>query len=135
MKIYLAHPFLTRKIIREWQLQTKTNHELINPFYGGKNSEVAALKLIDSGEVEAKDIICPPSVVDEDIDLIADCDILIAYVDGSTTYGTSMEIVYARFMYKKIWIVAENGYENHPWLVYHASRIFKSLDECREALK
>ena len=47
----------------------------------------------------------------------------------AVSYGTLMEIVYAHSMDKKIYIVVLNGHEQHPWIQYHATKVFTSFED------
>ena len=129
MKIYLAHPFGTAELIREWQKEHENDWDvtMINPFFDLEQAHFPKLKagLISKGDV-------PLSVVQGDIDIIPVCHAMIVYLDGSPTHGTIMEIVYAYFSGVDILIVTTDGNEGHPWLRYHATKIFCSLEELEE---
>ena len=45
-----------------------------------------------------------------------------------------MEIVYARLYNKPVYLVVTNGQEGHPWLTYHATRVFTSREAFEDFL-
>jgi nucleoside 2-deoxyribosyltransferase len=66
-------------------------------------------------------------IVEEDKRLIDGADILLVN-QVKVSVGTSMEILYAWQNGKRVVVVTENG-GNSPWLLYHAHKILRSLDE------
>ena len=133
-RFYLAHPLDSRQKIREWELglEKRLDIELINPFYDIDRIEI---KEIDNNtrknKYELSEEECELLVL-RDIDLIKNSQGIIALVDGSISYGTIMEIAYAKMMAKYIYMIVTNGHEKHPWFKYHANKIFtdfKSLEE------
>jgi len=54
---------------------------------------------------------------------------MVAIVDGSLSYGTIMEIVYAGLFIKPVYLVVTNGHIKHYWLDYHGTIMFESLRE------
>jgi nucleoside 2-deoxyribosyltransferase len=74
----------------------------------------------------------PRLIVEEDLALIEDCDAIIAYINGDTSYGTIMEIVYAHLSKKLIAGVITNGYVNHPWLKHHCTDIYTNFNEMED---
>lgn len=135
MKLYLAHPFGSRKKIREWELkvEAETGVELINPFYDATRQDVEE---IDSGRADRYEKLVPTTLVERDLKLINKSQGIVAIVDGALSYGTIMEIVYAsRFFHKPVYMVVSNGHYKHPWLQYHATEMFESLKEMRKWLK
>ncbi len=127
MRFYLANPFPSRKEVRAWELSTEeiTGIELLNPFYDVERSDVVE---IDAGR-QAKYNIDPTEIVTGDLRAILSCDGIVAIINGSLSYGTIMEIVYAHSFGKNVYIICTNGHEKHPWLRYHAREIFTSLDQ------
>lgn len=131
-KLYLAHPFPTRKRMRQWELRTehRTGVELLNPFYDGHGEEV--MKKIDSGQMTHHDyskFLTPKMIVEQDLKAIKSCEGVVAYVDGSASIGTFMEIWLASQQYKlPVYIIIESRYgKEHPWLVYCATQTFDTL--------
>ena len=137
MKLYLAHPFDARHRIREWELwiEEKTGIEIVNPFFDVERNDK---ELIDSkgATLESKDTrerrygitdAQAAAIVERDVDQIENCDGIIAIVDGSLSYGTIQEMVYARIMDKFCLSMISNGQSRHPWLRYHSTMIFESL--------
>jgi len=125
--LYLANPFVSRKATREWELcfEKETGTDLINPFYDTERTDILD---IDAGRMDryAAD---PDIIVDHDVGLIKKADGILAIVDGSTSVGTIMEIVYAFIDSKLVYLIVTNGEENHPWLRYHATKVFTSYTE------
>lgn len=131
--LYLAHPFDSRKSIRKWELKVekKIDIDLINPFYD--NPSRNDVLDIDAGRMERYEV-SPVLIVERDLKLIGESDGVIAIIDGSLSYGTIMEIVYATIYIKPVFIVVTNGHIKHPWLQYHATESFESLHELRRWL-
>jgi len=122
---YLAHPFDSRHILREWELYLESTFgvEVVNPFYDIERQDIEAIDANRVGRYE----VCPDAIVQRDLDAISKVDGIIAIVDGSVSYGTIMEIVYAYLYGKTIHIICTNGHINHPWLRYHADHLYESL--------
>ena len=59
--------------------------------------------------------------------------VLVYYIRPSV--GTSMEIFYAWERKKPVYIVNESNVELSPWMLYHSTRIFKTLDEALQQIK
>lgn len=139
---YLAHPFDSRHKMREWEkkMEKKLGIVIVNPFFDQNRPD---MKLItdkgttltsqatrktryglSDGDVKA--------LVERDLKLINDCDGLIAIVDGSLSYGTIQEMVYAHQKSRKVLAVISNGHIGHPWLRYHADEVFDSLEALEE---
>ena len=134
LSIYLAHPFDSRKYVRDWELfvETKYNINLINPFYDISREDVEA---IDRGFVDRYEALEPKELVKRDLSAIIGSDGVIAIVDGALSCGTIMEIVYAKMLNKTIDIIITNGHELHPWLLYHATNIYTSLGDYVDAVE
>jgi len=130
--IYLAHPLSSRHHMRKWELEMEDKYQvnIINPFYDLTFENV---KKLDEG-MELKEWMGQSSdeLVLDDIHVISGCDALIALIDGSTSYGTIMEIAYAHALGIKVYAVVTNGYENHPWLMYHCDEIYIDLEDLEE---
>ena len=67
------------------------------------------------------------TIVEQDKKLINGADILLVN-QVKVSVGTSMEILYAWENGKRVVVVTEDGGDS-PWLLYHAHKICKSLDE------
>jgi len=124
LRFYLAHPFDDREWIREWESETEKELgiELLNPFY---DSERADIVDIDAGRSERYDV-DPRFIIEHDVGIILCSDGIVAFVTGSFSIGTIMEIVYARSLGKPVYLIVTNKQDGHPWLQYHATKIFKS---------
>ena len=131
-KFYLAHPFSTRKEMRVWELHLETHFEvdILNPFYDLDRDDV---KAIDEGtrSVYSEDA---KAVVERDKAAISKCDAMIAYVDGSRSIGTFMEIGYAYDMGTPVHLICTSGEQAHYWLKYHSDRVYLSLQEFEDSL-
>lgn len=127
MTLYLAHPFDSRHKIRAWELsfEFRTGIELINPFYDTDRKDI---EKIDRGEASKFDF-DPFTIVTGDLELVYNADGLVAIVEGQKQIGTIMEIVYANYYKKPVYLVVTNGQERSPWLIYHATRIFTTLGD------
>jgi len=124
---YLSHPWKSRAYVRKWELniEKQTGITLLNPFYDEPRREVDE---IDNGTREEYDL-DPYMIVQRDIAAIRRCEGVVAIIDGGTSYGTIMEIVYAFSMGKPVYLICTNGQEKHPWLRYHCLTIFTSFKE------
>lgn len=129
MKYYLAHPYNSRVDMRQWELsvECRLEIEIVNPFYDLQRPSVDA----GNGRVYFEDA---SDVVTRDVSAIAGCDSMIAIIDGNESYGTIMEMVYAKKMDKPVLLVCTNGKEDHYWLKHHSDVVFKSLEELEEYL-
>ena len=105
--------------------------ELVNPFYDTDREDVSP---IDRGIKDRYDV-DPFVIVNGDIDLICGSDGIVAVIDKNHKYGTIMEIVYACYMGKPVYLVVTNGDEKHPWLVYHATKICTGFEELEQFIK
>ncbi|MDO8460160.1 MAG: hypothetical protein Q7S74_03555 [Nanoarchaeota archaeon] len=119
-------------MIREWELKIEKefNIELANPFYDrdgeGGREDIAAW---DQGLKPQKDDDYEFKLVQKDIGLIGTCDGVVAIVDGNLSYGTIMEMVYGNILKKPVFIICTNKSNDHPWFVYHGTKIYNSFDE------
>lgn len=130
--LYLSHPWKSRAYIREWELyiEKTTGINLFNPFYDEPRPEVAE---IDAGTRKDYDLDYN-LIVQRDLAAIKKCEGIVAIVDGGTSYGTIMEIVYAFNMGKPVYLICTNAQEKHPWLRYHCLTIFTSFKEFESCL-
>ncbi len=127
MKFYLAHSFEDRKEVKKiWEKWKEkfTKHKFINPFFPKRKKEIFTAK--DTAENSFYKNLNPKWIVEDDIRLIQECDAIVARLTGSFTIGTHMEIVWAYILHRKIYIICHENYSKHPWLVYHADKIFHS---------
>lgn len=126
MRLYLAHPFDSRQETREIELEVESRLgvELFNPFYDAAGR--TDVELIDVGRAERYEKLEPKELVERDLRGIRESDGLLGLVTGHLSYGTLMEIVYAHMMGKPVFLIVTNGHQDHPWLRYHAARIFTS---------
>lgn len=138
MKLYLAHPFDSRKYIREWELEfeKRTGIELVNPFYDVVRNDV---KKIDAGKCRRYEKVEPKEIVERDLNYIKESNGLVGVITGDLSYGTLMEIVYNKLLGDAIknhptYLVVTNGHENHLWLRYHSDNIFTSLKDLEKYL-
>jgi nucleoside 2-deoxyribosyltransferase len=134
-KFYLAHPFDARYKMREWELEfeKKTGFELLNPFYDGVDN--VGVSSVDTGRQERYESVDADDLVEKDIEHIKNCDGVIAIIDGSLSYGTIQEMVYAKFLGKPVISVVTNNHENHPWIRHHSKIIINNLEEVEQAIK
>jgi hypothetical protein len=135
MKLYLAHPFDARNWVRSWELEVekRLKIEFLNPFYGVPDR--TDIEKIDAGRQERYAQIDPTELVNRDLQHMRKCVGLVGIVDGSLSYGTIMEIVYAKSYQLPVFLIVTNGHHEHPWLVYHSTKIFTSLVEFENYFK
>ena len=137
MKLYLAHPFNSRIYIREWEkeFEKRTGIELANPFFDNPDRVAKFSETAEFNEKERKRLVKNfYGIVSGDLKYMQSCDGLLAIVDGNRSIGTLMEIVYNRMFSlisgnRPCYIITTSGEEHHPWLKYHATKIFKNFDE------
>lgn len=147
-KIYLAHPILLRKEVRNWELEMEKKHgvNLYNPFYDSDTEfEKMAVNSLDSGngcidytpELSHK-------IVQSDVDAIKKCDAVIAILSSKIfTIGTCMETVYATLNKKPVYVIIydEDNMEcrnhpisKHPWVQEHSTKIFENFKSFEDAM-
>jgi len=144
VRYYLAHPFNSRHKMREWELEIekKFNIDIINPFFDVERNDKDVIENkantltsqstrkdrygLDDYEVN--------ELVERDLDLIQSCNGIIAIVDGSLSYGTIQEMVYAHLNKLNVYSVISNGHVGHPWLRYHSHKVFESLEDLEKEL-
>lgn len=123
MKIYLAGPIFQCE-----------DHECINWRLDAKQ-KLQGFNVIDPMERDYRGVTdenCE-KIVEGDKSLIDSSDILLVN-HLKPSVGTSMEILYAWQKEKKVYAVCNNGTVS-PWLLYHCSRIFRSLSEAIDHIK
>jgi len=127
-KGYVAHPILDRHMVRDWiaDIMKRTGITLVNPIVDVEKEEEHDLKASETGDYSAA---TADQIVLKDLDALVDCDFTVAFVTGNRSYGTIMEIVYAALSLKPVFIVCTNGHDTHPWLAYHATKTFKTVEE------
>lgn len=114
--LYLAHPYLDKEKIREWELKMEAKYpqwDLLNPFFD-----------LPQPEPEG-----PEEIVNRDLAAIKGAAGIIAVLTESQSYGVAMEIVYATLLRKPVLLIVTNGQAGHPWLRYHAKVIYTSLNQ------
>lgn len=138
MKIYIAHAFDARQRIKEWQESINMpQHQFINPFYDIERDDIEKIDNYEITREQIEDgswIVEPEKIVDRDIDAIQSCDTIMVLFDNHKTIGTHMEVVYAYLEGLSVHAICEAS-EFHPWVQYHATTTFLSLDEYTEYLK
>lgn len=73
-------------------------------------------------------------IVERDKADISDSDIVLVY-HNKPGVGTSMEILYAFELGKYVLTIGCTGRPLSPWILYHSTKIVKTLDEAIDALK
>ncbi len=124
--MYLAHPLDSRHEVARWERAVEANHpglSLINPFYDRERPEIQAL---DRGEKVEHDFY---KIVEDDLAMMRPCNGLLAIIDGTNSYGTIQEMVYARLFHMPTCAIITNGEHEHIWLRYHTMQIFQDYDE------
>ena len=130
---YLAHPFDFRFEARKWEERVESQYDvhIMNPFYDTERTDVVG---IDEGREGRYEKLIPQQIVSHDVGLIEKSKGCIAFVTGDLSYGTIMEIVYAYRSNIPVYIVCTNGHETHPWLAYHATKVFTSTQDLEQFL-
>lgn len=120
---YLAHPFDSRKTVRIWEqkFERDTGIDLVNPFYDIERTDVEE---IDQNRAERYEKLDHIHLVERDLTAIYASDFIVAFITGDLSYGTIQEIVYAALAEKPVYLIVSNGHADHPWLKYHADKIF-----------
>lgn len=136
---YLAHPFDSRKYVREWELKFEANHPtftLLNPFYdrggiGGRPD----VEQYDKGGKPVHYDGYEDELVRRDLESQMKCIGTVAIIDGATSYGTIMEILYQTINRKPRYLIVTNGKDDHPWLRVHSTKIFTSFEDFEQEVK
>lgn len=127
---YLAHPILSRKLVREWELKVEKEIGIVlkNPFYDGKGYETGNIKKVDSGQLDIYDRrLDSKLLVETDLDSIDSCVGVLAICDDNLTIGTPMELMYAKMHGIPIITICTNTKtQYHPWLRYCSDETFRS---------
>lgn len=123
MRFYLAGPIngRTDSACRDWRERARhglalAGHSVFDPMsrdYRGRELEPGIAT----------------QIVEQDKRDIRDCDVVLVYFDAPSV-GTAMEVLYAFTYSIPVAVVdAAGGRPLSPWLIYHAGKIFASLDE------
>ena len=159
LSYYMAHPFGDRLRLRleEKRIERKTGLVLVNPFYdvAGRTDvkefdklakrmkefdkfskrtklkdSVERQKWVSSWGVSMK-ATTPKEVVERDLRVIRQTDGVLAFFTDKISVGTPMEVFYNSHIVKHptYLIIEDKTKMGHPWLVYHATAIFTSVDE------
>lgn len=123
-RVYLAGPIngRTDEECSAWRTEAMTlaSHKVwVNPMardYRGREDENVS------------------DIVTGDLSDIDQCEALLVNASMGASWGTAMEIVYARQMHKRILVIVKPGVPVSPWLRYHADAICYSVAEGVEAL-
>jgi len=138
MKIYLAHAFDAREKVKQWQESLDLpQHQFINPFYDIERDDIEKIDRlsISREDIETgKWIVDPDKIVGRDIAALNTCDTIMVLLDNNKTIGTHMEMVYAHLDDLNVHAVCEAS-EFHPWVQYHSTATFVSLEEYKQYLK
>ena len=74
---------------------------------------------------------CMHYLVTRDKKLILTCHVLIAYVRVGSTWGTTMEVIYAYSNHIPVFLIdPTKNYRTNPWLRFHVCEVFDGIDEC-----
>ena len=132
--LYLAHPFDSRFRLKVWadRISKEYNVSILNPFYDTDNrTDILA---VDAGRQERYER-DDAKIVEGDLVCIKNTKATLANVTGELSYGTIMEIAYSFIFGHPVYIIVTNGHEKHPWITYHATKLFTSNEEFEEWLK
>jgi nucleoside 2-deoxyribosyltransferase len=125
--IYLSHHYFPSERQRaSWirkQLE-QLGFTVIDPFEKGEPYTSAWFKAVNTG-TDAEVEVAARNLVHKDLANIKRSDILVVLLPHETSnlgcYGTIMEIVYGYNMIKSVYVVTQ---ALHPWLLYHATKLF-----------
>ena len=147
LSYYMAHTFGDRLRLRieEKKIERKTGLNLVNPFYDvegrhdvKKFDRLSQDKKFKDKEERQKWISTwglatniPKEVVERDLKIIRRADGVLAFFTDKISVGTPMEVFYNSHVVKHptYLIIEDRTKMGHPWLVYHATAIFTSVDE------
>lgn len=73
-------------------------------------------------------------IVHSDLIDVRGCDLVLANC-WRPSVGTAMEIVYATLADVRVYVVVPDLRTAHPWLAFHATRLFDSLSEALNAVR
>lgn len=126
MRLYLAHPVLSREDIRrhEQMVEEHLGIELFNPFYDGDEAE--AIRPLDEGKITIQQYADRLNengkgreFVKKDLRNVERLDGVVAVIyRGTPTIGTSMEIMHAVHIGKPVFFVT--NFPEHIWVQYAA---------------
>jgi nucleoside 2-deoxyribosyltransferase len=139
MKLYLAHPFDSRKEMQEWELgfEKRTGIQIINPFYDEVREEiiVAENEYRNMSREEREELVASKykQIVEKDLEKICKTDGFIVIINHMKSIGAIMEMVYAHQTKKPVYTVAFESIK-HPWVKYHSTELFSNLDELEKYL-
>ena len=114
-KIYLAHTVRTRKEVKNiYEPQISVFFDVINPFNNNP------YEIVDeyTEQYLRMQINNPYTLVQRDLDLIDECQALIAILLDGPSYGTVFEIAYAHQKRYPIYVCC--NLVDHPWLLVYA---------------
>ncbi len=97
--------------------------------HGWRNEATKKLncETIDPTRISYKDRPAKEIVELDKSDIDSCSHILVYFIRPSV--GTSMEVIYSWAKGKQVYLVNPNGVELSPWLVYHSSKVFNTLDD------
>lgn len=129
MKFYFTNPTADRVRAREVQLliEKSTGLTLDNPFYNNAGTPTKEIQQLDKGLPVS---ISEDEIVAADLRKIQDSVGVIAYVTGKASFGSPMEIFYARgVLGKPVYTICyDEKLRKHPWLKYYSTNIFNSVE-------
>jgi len=141
--LYLAHPLVMRKEIREWELgfEERTGIQLDNPFYdkGPNDPEAEEIKLIDTGRIIPNTMNNPKkclAIVEYDLRAIEQTDVIVAFIEkGKESMGTPMEVFYSSRVLQHPTYIITKTMPGHPWIRGLATKLFEDTEQFEEYLK
>lgn len=126
-RFYFTNQTCDRQLARDIELKIEdaTGLELENPFYDGDSKEVVEL---DAGKPTS---ITADEIVGMDLRKIRDTSGIVALFTADRNIGSSMEIAIGSYAWgKPVYVIAtEEHLYSHPWIVYFATKRFRSAEE------
>jgi nucleoside 2-deoxyribosyltransferase len=131
---YLAHPVMSRHEIRAWELRIETVYDIVlkNPFYDFPRPDIVEL---DNSVNDHYATVNANELVTNDLRRIYASTGVVAIVDGNLSYGTIVEMAYAKLHSIPVYLICTNGKELHPWLRFCSIQLFTSFEEFEGWLK
>lgn len=127
-KVYLAGPIQHvndyGKGWRQWLKKNSDAFEWVDPMAKYNTMEEAEAEWTES------------DIVEDDLEMIDECDAILVHWDEVPTCGTPMEVFYTKHVSGKP-VVVQTSVERDeisPWLSYHADVIVESFDDAIAAL-
>ena len=131
--IYVAHPMRARHVVKNWieVMNPLVKVHLFNPIYETEANHIEDIDSGDAGFYGAP----PEAFIPDEIRMIQTSIGLVAIITGDISYGTIMEMVYAKINDIPVYTLVLNGQWDHQWIRWHSSMIFNCLEDLNRMLE